>query len=400
MLMHLLRPIWKRKSRHLMLSLEICLAFILVFAICAAAGRYYQLAMQPIGFDYDDVWSIAIQRNSHAEESGGAEVMDPMKRALEALPDVQRVSFASFSPYDMSSWNSEFYLPDSGVSVDTGMMSVGDDFFDVLGMTIEEGRWFSRADDGSQQQPVVINRRMADALFPGESAVGKVIADGSPDNEGRNFFRVTGVFGDFRNGGEYMTPGNFLLSRLTPGAADFYFQSVLVKVSPGTARDFEATLSQRLKQVRSDWSYQIATLDERRASHLATQRVPLIVASVIASFLLVMVAFGLFGVLWQSTTQRIPEIGLRRAVGAHAGDIHRQIVIEQLLLSSLAMSAGVLLLLQLPLTGALGDNLDWPLFGGALVVSMAVIYLLSTLCALYPAWRASRLSPTQALHHE
>jgi hypothetical protein len=47
-----------------------------------------------------------------------------------------------------------------------------------------------------------------------------------------------------------------------------------------------------------------------------------------------MVAFGLFGVLWQNTTQRIPEIGLRRAVGASAADIYRQIVAEQLLLSS------------------------------------------------------------------
>jgi putative ABC transport system permease protein len=55
---------------------------------------------------------------------------------------------------------------------------------------------------------------------------------------------------------------------------------------------------------------------------------------VIAAFLLVMVAFGLFGVLWQNTTQRIPEIGLRRALGADAGSIYRQIIAEQMLLST------------------------------------------------------------------
>jgi putative ABC transport system permease protein len=121
---------------------------------------------------------------------------------------------------------------------------------------------------------------------------------------------------------------------------------------------------------------------------------------IIAAFMLVMVAFGLFGALWQNTTQRIPEIGLRRAIGATAGEIYRQIVLEQFLLSSVAIVLGLALLVQLPLTRVLGEHLDWAVFAQAAMLSMAVIYLLSLLCALYPGWRASRLSPTEALHHE
>ena len=64
---------------------------------------------------------------------------------------------------------------------------------------------------------------------------------------------------------------------------------------------------------------------------------PLIVMAVIAAFMLAMVGFGLFGVLWQNTTQRIPEIGLRRAIGASSAHIYRQIIGEQMLLSSVAM---------------------------------------------------------------
>jgi putative ABC transport system permease protein len=116
--------------------------------------------------------------------------------------------------------------------------------------------------------------------------------------------------------------------------------------------------------------------------------------------MLLMVAFGLFGALWQNTTQRIPEIGLRRAVGASASDIYRQIVAEQFMLSSIAIVLGLVLLVQLPLTGVLGEHLNWTVFLAAAALSMAVIYLLSLLCALYPGWRASRLSPTEALHYE
>jgi putative ABC transport system permease protein len=126
----------------------------------------------------------------------------------------------------------------------------------------------------------------------------------------------------------------------------------------------------------------------------------LAIGAVIAAFMLVMVAFGLFGVLWQNTTRRIPEIGLRRAIGARAADIYGQIVAEQLLLSSVAMAAGLALLVQLPLTGALGETLNWRVFAGAIVLSMGVIYLISLLCSLYPGWRASRLAPSEALHYE
>jgi len=66
----------------------------------------------------------------------------------------------------------------------------------------------------------------------------------------------------------------------------------------------------------------------------------------------------------------------------------------------LPIAAALLLLVQLPITGALGENLSWSLFTGAALVAATVMVLVSVGCALYPAWRASRLSPTEALHYE
>lgn len=293
-------------------------------------------------------------------------------------------------------------VPGGGASAEMHVLEASDDFAAVAGVRLEEGRWFAASDDGASATPVVINRRLERALFGGQSALGKELDISGPPDAGRpqELLKVVGIVGEYRNGGELMSPQPVAIMRFIPGVTLAGARTIVLKVAPGTPRAFEAILNRQLKLIRNDWEYTAAPLSAMRASQLKEHLAPLTVLSVIAAFLLLMVASGLFGVLWQNTTQRVPEIGLRRALGASAGSIYRQIVAEQLLLSSVAMLAGLALLVQLPLTGALGESLGWPVFAGATAVSMAVVYLLSLLCSVYPGWRASRLTPTEALHYE
>ena len=400
MFRHLLKPIWRRKSRNLMLSLEILLAFVVVFAVSAAGVRYFELYHLPIGFEHERLWSVQMQQTNQGGPKNDPQLYDQLRRSLLDLPEVEKVAFSSFPLYDNSTWRGDVYRPDGGASVQTDLVQSSDEYFDTLGMTLAEGRWFNAADEGATELPVVINRRLAQALFPGKSAIGQRFSDGGPDRKDRTMMRVTGVVEAFRNHGEFMLPVNFMVQRFSPLSSPRGVETVLLKVRPGTSRAFEARLSERMKLVRNDWSYRISPVDDMRTTMLRTSVIPLVVLAVIGAFLLLMVGFGLFGVLWQSTTRRIPEIGLRRAIGATAGSIYRQIVAEQLLLTGLAMAVGLVLLVQLPITGVFGENLSWPLFLVAALLSMTVMSLVSVLCALYPAWRASRMSPTEALHYE
>ncbi|MRW87372.1 FtsX-like permease family protein [Pseudoduganella sp. FT26W] len=398
MLRHLLKLIWKRKSRNMMLSLEILLAFLVVFAIAAFGLRYYQLYQLPTGHAWRNQWSINIR--TPGDIGNDAALYDSLKRALLALPEVESVAFAKFGAYEMSRWTGEYTLPDGSGELNIDGLTVSDDYFKTMEMTPLAGHWFSRADDGADATPVVINRRLADKMFAGKDAVGQLYIEQTHGKSTPQRFRVAAVVEQFRSQGEFMDPSYFMLQRYVPGVGQEAAYNIVLKLKPGTPRLFEAKLNARLKQVRSDWNYLITPQSEARKSMLKTQMIPLIILGVIAAFLLVMVAFGLFGVLWQNTTQRIPEIGLRRAMGADAGSIYRQIIVEQLLLSSGAMLIALVLLIQLPLTGVLGESLNWVVFGAAAVLSASVIYLLSLLCSLYPGWRAARLSPTQALHYE
>ena len=418
MFMHMFKPIWKRKSRNLMLSLELLLAFLIVFAVTAFAVRYYQLYHLPVGFAHANVWSVEMEIPEDAANELTATELDTAKRAavaqrfqdfsraLSAMPEVKSVAFADYLPYTRSRWTSEFYLPESKQAQTSYIMGVSDAFFPTLDMRILKGRWFDQRDDGTGYTAAVINSEFARQMFPNQEPLGQLISPNKPgetkadSEEGakEKMLRVVGVIEDFRNQGEYMSPVPFTFTRFD-GDAKWLPNTILLKLKVGTPRIFEVKLNQQLKLIRSDWSYRVVPLSALRENMLSTDLIPLIVLAVIATFLLIMVAFGLFGVLWQNTTLRIPEIGLRRAVGASARWIYVQIIIEQLILTSLAITLGALLLVQLPITGALGAQLNWAVFTLALLISMALLLSLSTFCALYPAWRASRMTPTAALRY-
>ena len=404
MIRHLLKPLWRRKGRNLLLSLELALTFAVVFAIAAAGLRYWQLYHSPVGFEWQDVWTAQL-RTADDQPNTDRGVYGRWERALRELPEVESVAFAAYTPYENSEWNTDYTVDGSNRKVETNLMQVSDSFFDTMGVKIVAGRAFGPADEGAAHKPVLVDRRFAQKAFGGDDPIGKLLsqADYGPEasKKPKEFVQVVGVFDSFRNQGEFMAPKGFLFERFSPVSDDGQMmRTMLLKVRPGTTRIFETELSRRLKLVKSDASYTISPLRDLRTSQLRSGTMPLVLLSVVAAFLLLMVCFGLFGVLWQNTTRRTAELGLRRAVGASAGDITRQIVLEQVLLCLLPVAAALLLLVQLPITGALGESLSWPLFGGAALLAAAVMVLVSVGCALYPAWRASRLSPTEALHYE
>jgi putative ABC transport system permease protein len=399
MFRHLLKLIWKRKSRNLMLSLEILLAFIVVFAIAGFVVRSNQLYQLPVGFVIDDVWSVRINSGPEKRSTYTPELYETFKRTLESVPGIDDAAFASTSPYLSHTMSSNFLDPASKRQVMAEVIDVDDDALALMGVKLLAGRMFDRSDNGTAAVPVIVNRRLAKEMF-GNDALGKTFEQPTREAIKNPPLRIVGIVDDYRSKGEFSLPTKLVIARAVPEVYHGGMQSILVKVRPGTTRAFEETLARQLKQINNSWSYEIAPLSVRRADAMKSQITPMIVLSVIATFLLLMVSFGLFGVLWQNTTIRIPELGLRRAIGASAANIYRQIVAEQILLSSGAMLVGLLLLVQLPITGALGENMNWVVFIKAAALSMVVIYLLSLLCSVYPGWRASRLSPTEALHYE
>jgi putative ABC transport system permease protein len=411
---HLLRLIWNRKRQNFLLTLEIFFSFIALFGVVLLAMQFVNNSRQPLGFNIDRVWSITVDRKENEQDPAVKARHRTMYRqlllALHEMPQVE-VAAASFtSPYATWSWGGSLRLA-GGRRVDHSVNNVTDDFPRLFQMPLVSGRWFSREDDAAAYTPVVLNLRMARTIFGDANPVGQIIPeerdpnDPPPDpTEQPEVRRVVGVFEEFRKDGEFSTPENFLFRRvrLDDGAKGDLPGRLLVRLAPGTPAAFEETLVKRLMADAPNWSFEVRSEDLMRESMLRNYSMPLVVVGTIAAFLLAMVALGLTGVVWQSVTQRIREFGLRRAKGATSADIRRQVLVEMLIMTSIALVVGVALVAQLPLLPLPSDLNVIPagVFLASIGLSVGVIYVLTLLCGWYPSRLATRVQPAEALHYE
>jgi putative ABC transport system permease protein len=324
-------------------------------------------------------------------------------RVLEEAKRLERVregAGAMAVPYSFESRTEGLVgdpdLPGMSVEID----EVTDGFADAVELELVAGRWFEPADDALDWMPVVLDVEAARGLFGSEIEPGEAVGRWLRQDPDRPRRRVVGVVSDFRQHGELSRPQPYMFERVKMGDAwHLPPRNLVLRMAPGTTGDYEEKVIDRLQAVAPEWTFAVRPLEVLRGTNLRLRLIPMTVVAVVAAFLMVMVALGLMGVLWQNVVQRTREIGLRRANGATRANVHRQILAELLLVTTMAVGLGTLLVVQLPIL-ELFESLRPRVFVAGLLTSLGVIYLLAALCALYPSWMAGRVQPAEALRWE
>jgi putative ABC transport system permease protein len=403
MIRHLLKLVWNRKRTNALLILEIFFSFLVLFSVETFALFFWNNYRHPLGFSYTDVWTVQVGTHEALSDEPGADrskSWEPLQRVLQevrSLPAVESVAASHLYPYANGAWTSGRDIGPGGRTVLWENETVTEDFARTLGLDVVAGRWFQKADQALAWDPVVVDRELAHEVFGNRDPIGQRLGEPAPSEREQ---RVIGVVSDFRKGGELAAPGNFLFNLAKPDS-QIAAQHLVVKVRPGTPAAFEEELVRRLQAVAPQWSFQVTPMVDLRAASFRLRLIPLILGGVVAFFLLLMVGLGLIGVLWQNLLQRTREIGLRRATGASSQAVHWQLILEQLLLTTLGILMGVVLAVQIPLLGMTSSvGMSGEVFTSGLLLGAASIYLLAVLCVLYPSTMASRIEPAEALRYE
>jgi putative ABC transport system permease protein len=393
MLKHLFKLIWNKKKQNFVLMLEILVSFLVIFAVFTMVVYYYQNYRKPMNFEYEPVWAIQFRTEERPTSNDSLSLyFEALKNQLASMPEIAALSFTGNNiPFSMSSsQNSVKYEGIHITRVNDYMAQDG--YADALSLKMQSGRWFSRADAGAKYRPVVLNSHLKEKLFGDAEAVGKLL-----DKESDHPMKVIGVIHDIKEKGDYQAIESSLYRRADTSAYR-WMSGILVKVKPTANIAFEGRLYKALATYLPNATVEIEHLSNKRIGKNSMTLVPMIIMMIIAGFLVINVALGLFGVLWYNINRRRGEIGLRRAVGATGQSISRQLVSEALVLSTIALLVGCFFAVQFPLLNVF--DLPAGVYLVAIGLSIVFIYLLVVVCALYPGKQAAGIYPAVALHED
>jgi putative ABC transport system permease protein len=395
MIRHLFTLIWNRKRANFLLITEMFFAFIVLFVVSSLLVYNRQLYQAPLGFDYEQVWTVDLDNGSTTQTI--AEIVSTEQQILRRLQSLPGVRYAALSssntPFSGNHNSTDLSLTPKGEGPNSDIYMVSEEIRNVLRLPLKAGRWFDKRDEATTHKPVVISEETQARLFPGQSAVGKIMYSG--DRE----WQIVGVTGPMRGNGDlsesrpaffaYANPQDTTLSHLS---------RLLVRVEPDAGAELEKRMSTEIMAIGKGWTSGITPMAEQRATQLEAGLAPLVALVIVCVFLIVNVALGLFGVLWQTISQRRAEIGVRRAMGATAGAVSGQIVGEIMVVATFGLVLGLLVAAQFPLLGVFGVKTSVYLM--AMLLATVLIYVLTALCAFYPSRLAAGIHPAVALREE
>ncbi|MFA5871301.1 MAG: ABC transporter permease [Parcubacteria group bacterium] len=270
---------------------------------------------------------------------------------------------------------------------------------------IEEGAFFSEGENNALNQVAVIGSGVKDSFFGLEDPVGKNIKIKGQSYRVSGVLKNRGTAGFFSFDDAIFIPVNTLNKKLL---GINYFQFITFKVADRakmeqTALDIRAVMDKQHKTTdpdKEDFSVMSATEGMKILDSVFGTINYLLLA--LTSISLIVGGVGIMNVMYVAVVERTKEIGLRKAVGAKSSSILRQFLFEAIIVTMLGGIIGVILgigftyLLNLLLVRA-GYLFNFTVPMNSIIIAVLFSILTGVAFGIYPAWKASKLTPLEAL---
>jgi putative ABC transport system permease protein len=388
-------------SRRLRLSLvvaEIALAAIPLAGAGLMVRTLRALLNQDLGFSPQHVLtaklSLPALRYSTPEQQRS--FCAQLLQSLQAIPGVRSVGLASGLPMsDISLTGIHLEGEDRKASNRTAdYQFVTEDYFQAMGSPLLRGRGFTRQEAEQGAGLAIVNRALAQQLWPGQDPVGKVLYLDRGDTPTREVVigEVPNTHQLFLNSAE--RPEMYLPRR---AYADI---SLVVRGSGGPMALVPSITQAVLNLDKNLPLYEVHPLTALLQENVSEQRFTMYLLIAFAGLALALSAIGLYGVLAYMVSRRTQEIGVRMALGAQASHVLSMVLREGVSAAAAGLGLGLggaLLVARLMSSLLFGVKADDPLTFAAVVALVAAV---AALASYLPARRASHVDPMSALRYE
>jgi putative ABC transport system permease protein len=395
-----LRALARNKMRTLLTMLGIIIgvgAVICTVAIGQGAGNQVQAQIQNLGTNLVMVFAGSVNTGGVRMGSQATKTLtaDDAQAILQHVPNITAVSPSVIAAVQ---------VVNAGQNWATRIQGVSAEYLDLRSWPLVEGSNFSTRDVEDAGDVCVIGKTVATQLFGDDDPVGKTIRI-------KNLpFRVLGLLATKGQNSFGQDQDDTIFAPYTTVQKKISGISWVQMINAGV--DTQADIPTAQKQIASllrqrhhlrpteDDDFIIRSPDELAQTADATSRILTLLLGSIASVSLLVGGIGIMNIMLVSVTERTREIGVRMAVGATEEDVQHQFLSEALVLSSLGGFIGIVL-------GIVGSilvsrALKWPTVVSPVSVVVAAVFSVAVgiFFGYYPARKAARLDPIEALRYE
>jgi predicted permease len=377
---------------------EIAFACVLVVGAGLLIRSLSRVLDVHMGFDPARTSTIRVDPDSSiATPAQRVAYMDDVLRRVAEAPGIESAAITDSLPFGR---NRTWGAGAKGVTYERGryplafVRVVSEGYPAAMGIPVLAGRDFSPGDMPGKEPVILVNKSLADALWPGQDPLDKYIAGPCADQR-----RVVGVLADVRHLSLEQPSGNemYIPARQCDDLAGAY----LVVRSTLPSGQVAGTLRAALTPIAPNLAVNdFRTLRQIVDRAVSPRRFTVLLLGGFALFALILASLGIYALISYSVNQRTQEIGIRMALGASNRDVQAQVIGQTLRLAAIGLAIGAVSSWMLA-RGASGL-----LFGvtagdpQTFVAMAAVLGSVAFVAGYLPARRASRIDPMVALRTE
>jgi putative ABC transport system permease protein len=385
-----------RRLHRTLVVAEIACSIVPLVAAALMVRSFVNLTHAPLGFEARGVLTAFMPlsfRGRFAEVPARIDLHREAFARLRALPHVEQVSGGSPVPFGPLQFTRRYgRVGEAAPAALTTMQSVFPGYLGVVGTRLLHGRDFTGQDLAEQRRVVIVDVRIARALWP-DGALGQTLALA---NEQRvNEFEVIGVTEPVRVRAvrDDTTPHVFLPYHAFP------VEMALV-LRTGAADDIAPAIRRTVAALGTGRAVEVRALEEFVGGSIAETRFVMLVLGGFALAGIALAAIGLYGTLAYLTTQRAREFGIRMALGARRAQVVALVTGESaaLTLTGMVVGAAAALAVLRTMRGLFFDVL--PADGATFAGVLGVVVCVALIASIRPAWSAGRIDPVRALRSE